>query len=165
MSCPAGKVSFSGGAAVYGSGSADFHTLIRESSPGSSPSSSQWVVALANNDSVGHTIGFYAVCASPPPGYLIVRKDHYLVAGEFLRVPTPCLPATVSVGGGMQVVNVEPADFGTKLQESSPGTVPASTSWTLAMRNGPAGYDIATYAVCVGKPDGYEVVRTKVTVG
>jgi hypothetical protein len=164
VSCPAGKVSLSGGAFVTGEGSANFNTLIRESSPGDQPSSSAWLVAIANNDSGSHTISIRAVCVDPPDGYQIVREDHNLIGSSFLREATSCPAGKVSVGGGMQVVGDGSADFGTKLQESSPGSNPSSTSWTVAMRNGNGGHTIGTFVVCVDEPDGYEIVRKRVTI-
>lgn len=164
VSCPAGKVSLSGGAAVVGEGSANFNTLIRESSPGNTPSSSAWLVAIANNDSSSHTIGIKAVCADPPDGYQIVREDHNLIGNSFLRDATACPAGKVSVGGGTQVVGDGSADFGTKLQESSPGNQPSSTAWLVAMRNGSGGHTVGIYVVCVDEPDGYEIVRKSVTI-
>lgn len=165
VGCPAGKVSLSGGANVTGEGSANFNTLIRESGPGSFPSSSSWLVAIANNDFFSsHTIALKVICADPPDGYEIVRETHNLIGSSFLRDATPCPAGKVSVGGGMQVVGDGSADFGTKLQESSPGNSPSSTSWTVAMRNGNGGHTIGTYVVCVDRPDGYEIVRKTVTI-
>jgi len=50
----------------------------------------------------------------------------------------------VSVGGGVQVVGDGSFDFGSKLQESSPGNQPESTAWTVAWRNGPDAIPSAT---------------------
>jgi len=165
VGCPADASVLGGGAVVEGDGARDHHTVLRESAPGDSPWASQWLVALSNNDSQQHTVGIYAVCVSPKPsGYWIVRKDHYMVAGDFWRGPTPCLQTTVIVGGGMAVVNAGHADFGTTIQETAPGVIPVSSSWTMAMRNGPAGYDLATYAVCMDMPPGYEILRKEFTI-
>jgi hypothetical protein len=164
VTCPAGKVSLSGGAVVVGEGSANFDTVIRESSPGNQPSSSAWLVAVANNSFSSHTIAITAVCANPPDGYEIVREDHQLIGSSFLRDATACPSGKVSIGGGMQVVGDGSADFGTKLQESSPGNHPSSTAWTIAMRNGPGGHTIGTFVVCADAPDGYEIVRKRVVI-
>lgn len=165
VSCPAGKVSLSGGAKVSGAGSANFNTLIRESSPGNSPSSSAWLVAIANNDLfTSRTVALLAVCANPPDGYEIVRETHNLIGGSFLRDSTPCPSGKVSIGGGMQVVGDGSADFDTKLQESSPGNRPSSTAWTIAMRNGPGGHTIGTFVTCVDEPEGYEIIRKSVLI-
>lgn len=164
VSCPAGKVSLSGGASVVGEGSANFNTLVRESSPGAFPSSSAWVAAVSNNDSSAHTIGIEAVCAFAPPGYEIVRATQAVLGGSFLRKSTSCPAGKVSVGGGTQVVGEGSANFGTKLQEISPGSIPSSTAWLIALRNGPAGHTIGTYTTCVQQPSGYEIIRKLVTV-
>ncbi|GAA2328881.1 hypothetical protein [Dactylosporangium salmoneum] len=73
--CPVGSVVLSGGAAVVGSGSADFKTRIQESAPGTADSQSVWMTALRNTDSVAHTTSLYAVCAGPLAGYQVVRSD------------------------------------------------------------------------------------------
>ncbi|MFG2043795.1 hypothetical protein [Dactylosporangium sp. NPDC048998] len=73
--CPVGSVVLSGGAAVVGSGSADFKTRIQESAPGVADSQSLWMTALRNSDSVYRTISLYAVCANPLTGYQVVRSD------------------------------------------------------------------------------------------
>ncbi|GIH07129.1 hypothetical protein Rhe02_51960 [Rhizocola hellebori] len=164
VSCPAGKVSLSGGATVVGEGSANFDTVIRESGPGNQPSSSSWLVAVENNSFSSHTIAITAVCANAPDGYQIVREDHALIGNSFLRDATSCPAGKVSIGGGMQVIGDGSADFGTKLQESSPGSTPSSTAWTTAMRNGPDAHTIGTFVVCADEPDGYEIVRKRVTI-
>ncbi|GGM37253.1 hypothetical protein GCM10007977_043340 [Dactylosporangium sucinum] len=73
--CPVGSVVLSGGAAVVGSGSADFKTRIQESAPGTVGSQSSWLTALRNGDSVSRTISLYAVCADPLAGYQVVRSE------------------------------------------------------------------------------------------
>jgi hypothetical protein len=73
--CPVGSVVLSGGAAVVGSGNADFKTRIQESAPGTAGSQSLWLTALRNSDSVSHTTSLYAVCANPLTGYQVVRSD------------------------------------------------------------------------------------------
>lgn len=66
--CPVGKHVFGGGAAVIAEGSADFHTVLQESTPGTIGGGAQdvWVVAIRNNDVVAHTIRISAVCAFAP---------------------------------------------------------------------------------------------------
>lgn len=73
--CPAGAVALNGGAAVTGSGSGDFKIRIQETAPATVGGQSSWLTAVRNNDSVAHTISLYAVCASPPTGYQVVRAD------------------------------------------------------------------------------------------
>ncbi len=72
--CPLGSVVLSGGAAVVGSGSADFKTRIQESAPGNADSQSLWLTAMRNNDTVSHTTSLYAVCATPLSGYQVVQS-------------------------------------------------------------------------------------------
>lgn len=65
--CPVGKVVLGGGAQVVGAGTANFHTVIQESAPGTigaPPGQSLWLVAIQNNDTVARTIGIFAVCAN-----------------------------------------------------------------------------------------------------
>ncbi len=73
--CPIGSVVLSGGAAVNGSGSADFKTRIQESAPGTARSQPLWLTAPRNSDSVSHTTSLYAVCANPLAGYQVIRAD------------------------------------------------------------------------------------------
>jgi len=65
--CPVGKVVLGGGATVVGAGTANFHTVLQESSPGTIGGGAQslWLVAVQNNDTVDHTIGIFAICANP----------------------------------------------------------------------------------------------------
>jgi hypothetical protein len=64
--CPVGKKVFGGGASVIGEGTADFKTVIRESTPGTIGGNAQslWLVALANGDSRPHTIRISAICGT-----------------------------------------------------------------------------------------------------
>jgi hypothetical protein len=93
-----------------------------------------------------------------------VREDHNLIGGSFLRDSVGCPAGKVSLGGGMQVVGEGSADFGTKLQESSPGNQPSSTAWLTAMRNGNGGHTVGIFVVCADAPDGYEIIRRRVVV-
>ena len=68
------------------------------------------------------------------------------------------------MGGGVQVVGDGSFDFGSKLQESSPGNQPESTAWTVAWRNGPDGHTVGNFVVCLDEPDGYEIVRRRVNI-
>jgi hypothetical protein len=65
--CPVGKVVVGGGASVVGAGTANFHTVVQESGPGTIGGGAQslWLVAIQNNDTVDHTIGIFAVCVNP----------------------------------------------------------------------------------------------------
>jgi hypothetical protein len=51
---------------VVGEGTANFHTVVQESSPGKigGGAQSRWLVALRNDDSVSHTIAIFGVCAN-----------------------------------------------------------------------------------------------------
>ena len=62
--CPVGKRVFGGGATVIGEFSANFHTVVQESSPGTIGGGAQdlWAAAVQNNDVVPHTIRISAVC-------------------------------------------------------------------------------------------------------
>jgi hypothetical protein len=61
--CPAGKEVLGGGASVIREGSADFHTVIQESGPGTIGARYLWGVAIRNDDTVTHRIGLFAICA------------------------------------------------------------------------------------------------------
>jgi hypothetical protein len=64
-SCPTGKRVFGGGAQVVGEGTANFHTVIQESTVGTVGGTTDvYLVAIQNNDVVAHTIGIFAVCAN-----------------------------------------------------------------------------------------------------
>jgi hypothetical protein len=64
--CPVGKVVWGGGTQVVGEGTANFHTVVQESAPGTIGGGAQslWLAAVQNNDTVQHTIGIFAVCAN-----------------------------------------------------------------------------------------------------
>jgi hypothetical protein len=155
---------------VVGEGSADFHTRIQESAPGTINGGAQsvWLTALRNGDVKAHTIGMYAVCASKPLGYRVVRKDTSVAAGGFLRTTANCPAGTVVLGGGSSVIGAGSADFRTRMQESAPGTtgLPSVSVHLAAVRNGDVtAHTIGVHAVCASAPAGYQVVRKDVLVG
>ena len=122
--CPVGKVVLAGGAQVVGEGSAEFRTRVQESAPGTIGGGAQsvWLAAVRNYSVNPHTIGVFAVCASKPAGYQVIRKDTSVAAGGFLRTTANCPAGLVVNGGGASVIGAGTANFGTSLQESAPGT-------------------------------------------
>jgi len=66
LACPDGKVVLGGGAQVAGEGTANFHTVLQESTPGTLGGGAQsgWLVAIRNDDTAAHTISIKATCAS-----------------------------------------------------------------------------------------------------
>ena len=66
LACPAGKVVLGGGAQVAAEGTADFHTVLQESTPATLGGGAQsgWLVAIRNDDTAAHTIAVSATCAS-----------------------------------------------------------------------------------------------------
>ncbi|GHJ46998.1 hypothetical protein Cs7R123_43400 [Catellatospora sp. TT07R-123] len=163
VACPTGKVAVAGGTQVAGEGSRDFRTVLQESSP----SGSLWLIAARNNDSTAHTIGLYAVCATAPSGYEVVRKDAVVTAGGFLRTYAVCPSGKVVLGGGAQVVGSGSADFRTVIQETGPDSAMAGALklWRTAVSNNDSvAHTIGFFAVCANPPTGYEVVRRDVSV-
>jgi hypothetical protein len=167
--CPIGKVVLAGGAQVVGEGSAEFRTRVQESAPGTIGGGAQsvWLAAVRNSSVNAHTIGVFAVCASKPSGYQVVRKDTSVAAGGFLRTTANCPAGLVVNGGGASVIGAGTANFGTSLQESAPGTTgsPSVSVHLAALRNGGAARTIGVHAVCSRTPAGYQVVRKDVLVG
>ncbi len=167
--CPTGKVVLAGGTQVVGEGTRDFRTRMQESAPGTIGGGAQslWLVALRNGDITKHTLRLYAVCASKPAGYQVVRKDVGVPAGGFLRSTANCPDGSVVFGGGSSVIGEGTADFRTRMQESAPGTVGGSTSVFLtALRNTDSRpHTIGMHAVCARTPAGYQVVRRDLPTG
>ncbi len=66
LACPGGKVVLGGGAQVAGEGTANFHTVLQESTPATLGGGAQsgWLVAIRNDDAAAHTIAISATCAS-----------------------------------------------------------------------------------------------------
>ena len=124
-------------------------------------------VAIRNLDIKSHTIGMFAVCASKPAGYQVVRKDTAVAANGFLRTTANCPSGKVVNGGGASVIGAGTANFGTRMQESAPGTtgLPSVSVHLATLRNGPAAHTIGVHAVCSSTPAGYQVVRKDVLVG
>jgi hypothetical protein len=162
--CPTGKVALGGGSQVVGEGTADFHTSLQESTPGTINGGAQklWLTAMRNNAGVPHTIGLFAVCARQPAGYEVVRKDVSLPALGFIRDTAICPAGKVALAGGAQVVGAGTGDFKTRMYESAPGTIGggAQSLWLVAMKsNSLTARTVGIFAVCGSKPLGYEVVR------
>jgi hypothetical protein len=156
--CPAGKVVVGGGSQVVGEGAADFKTFLQESAPGTIGGGAQsvWLAAVRNLDIKAHTIGVFAVCANKPAGYQVVRRDTAVAANGFLRTTANCPAGLVVNGGGSSVIGAGTANFGTRMQESAPGTTGLlSVSVHLAaVRNGGAARTIGAHAVCSRTPAG-----------
>jgi hypothetical protein len=166
--CPIGKVVLAGGSQVVGEGTADFHTRIQESAPGTINGGAQsvWLTALRNGDTKAHTIGMFAVCATRPEGYQVVRKDTSVAAAGFLRTTANCPTGKVVLGGGASVIGEGTADFRTRMQESAPGTtgLPSVSVHLAAVRNGDIkAHTIGVHAVCASPLSAYQVVRKDVT--
>jgi hypothetical protein len=151
--CPTGKVVLGGGAAVVGAGTANFGTEIQESEPGTvnGGASSLWLAAVSNHSANNYTLGIFAVCGSAPAGYQVVENAVSLPAGGFVRQVATCPTGKVALGGGAAVVGAGSANFGTEIQESSPGTVNggASSVWLAAVSNHSRNnYTLGIFAVC-----------------
>jgi len=165
--CPAGKVVLGGGAAVVGAGSANFGTVIQESEPGTvGGTTSVWLAAVSNQSSTNRTLGIFAVCAKKPKGYKVVEKTFSLPAHGFVRDTALCPVRKVVLGGGAAVVGGGSANFGTVVQESSPGTISGTRSvWLAAVSNHSATKrTLGVFAVCAPKPTNYSVVEHKVSL-
>ena len=166
--CPTGTVVLGGGSSVVGEGSADFATSVQESAPGTINGGTQsvWLTALRNNDVKPHTVGLFALCATNPAGYQVVSKVITVAAGGFLRTTVTCPAGKVVAGGGPNVVGEGSADFRTRLQESSPGTVgaPAQSVWLTAVRNTDArAHTVRVSVVCLTPQTGYQVISKTFT--
>ncbi|MFN2571696.1 MAG: hypothetical protein ABR537_08815 [Gemmatimonadales bacterium] len=143
VQCSAGKSILSGGAQVVGEGTGNFYVKLQEDAPGSvgAPGSTRdvWLVSMKNQDEVQHTARISAVCASPLSGYEVKTSSDFSLAadGGFDRQSVLCTGAKAVTGGGAQVAGEGVADFGTRLQESAPGTVglPAQDGWLVSMKN------------------------------
>jgi hypothetical protein len=151
--CPTGKVVFGGGAAVVGAGSANFATEVQESSPGTVNGGAQsiWLAAVSNHSSTNYTLGIFAVCGTAPAGYQVVQNTVGLPAGGFVRQAATCPTGKVVLAGGPAVVGDGSANFGTEVQESSPGTVNggAQSIWLAAVSNhSSASYTLGIFALC-----------------
>ena len=167
--CPTGKVVVGGGSQVVGEGTADFKTFLQETAPGTIGGGAQslWLTALRNSDTKPHKVGLFAVCATKPVGYQVVRKDTAVPAGGFVRTTANCPVGKVVLAGGAQVVGEGSAEFRTRVQESAPGTIGggAQSVWLAAVRNYSVNpHTIGVFAVCASKPAGYQVVRKDTSV-
>ena len=150
--CPAGKVVLGGGTAVVGAGSANFATVVQESTPGTigGGARSLWLAAVSNHSAINRTLGIFAVCANKPKGYKVVEKKVGLPAGGFVRQTALCPAGKVVLGGGTAVVGAGSANFATVVQESDPGTIGGSTSlWLAAVSNhSRSNRTLGIFAVC-----------------
>ena len=158
VQCSAGKSILSGGAQVVGEGSGNFFVKMQETAPGSvgtaGGSRDVWLVSMKNEDEVPHTARIFAICASPLSGYEVNTSSDFSLAaaGGFNRQSVLCTGTKAVTGGGAQVVTEGTADFGTRLQESAPGTVnlPAQDVWLTSIKNEDGSAHTARdFAVCV----------------
>ena len=167
--CPVGKVVLAGGSQVVGEGTADFRTRLQESAPGTIGGGAQsvWLTAIRNLDIKSHKIGLFAVCGYRPTGYQVVRKDTLVAANGFLRTTANCPAGKAVNGGGASVIGAGTANFGTRMQESAPGTtgLPSVSVHLASLRNGPAARTIGVHAVCSSPLAGRQVVRKDVLTG
>src|SRR5260221_8250026 len=99
-------------------------------------------------------------------GYKVVEKTVSLPAGGFVRNTALCPAGEVGLGGGSAVVGAGTGNFGTEVQESSPGTFSGATSlWLAAVSNhSSTNRTLGIFAVCANKPKGYKVVEKTVSL-
>jgi hypothetical protein len=103
-----------------------------------------------------------AAAAGKIAGYTVVEKKFSLPAGGFVRQTTPCPAGKVVLGGGTAVVGAGTGNFGTEVQESTPGTTGggATSLWLAAVSNHTrTNRTLGIFAVCANKPKGYAVVQ------
>jgi len=164
--CPVGSVVLGGGAAVVGEGTADFHTKLQESAPGTVNGGAQdvWLVSIKNEDVGPHNIRIFAVCATRPAGYEVVTSDVALApSGGFNRQSVICPTGKSVLGGGVAVIGEGTGDFDTKLQESAPGTINggAQDVWAVAVKNEDGtSHTVRVAGICVPRPFGYEKIAS-----
>jgi hypothetical protein len=163
--CPVGKAVLGGGALVRLPAS-NVDTVVRESAPDTLGGQSLWLASVSNNNAVAHTIGIHAICANPPAGYQVVRKDVTVAAGRVILDIAVCPAGKVIVGGGGVVAAAGAGNFNTVVQETTPGVNASGQSfWYLTFRNdGPVARTVAILAVCAYPLPGYQLVRTDVAL-
>jgi Collagen triple helix repeat (20 copies) len=84
-------------------------------------------------------------------GYEIVRVDHAVPGGAFLRDAVLCPAGKVVLDGGAQVVNEGNANFHTVVQESAPRAIgnPGQAAWLVAVQNNDGvQHVVGIFAVC-----------------
>lgn len=158
VQCSAGKSILSGGAQVVGEGSGNFFVKMQEDAPGTVGTAEGtrdvWLVSMKNEDEIPHTARIFAICASPLSGYELNTSSTFSLAaaGGFNRQSVLCTGTKAVTGGGAQVVGEGTADFGTRLQESAPGTVnlPSQDVWLTSIKNEDgSAHNARDFAVCV----------------
>jgi hypothetical protein len=153
--CPAGKNVLGGGVAVVGEGTADFNTRVQESGPATVNGGAQdvWVASIKNADATSHTVEISAICVFPLSGYQVIVSSNISLAGGggFDTRSVLCPVGKSIVGGGAQVIGEGSADFNTRLQESTPGTIGggAQDVWAASLKNEDgSAHTMAIRAVC-----------------
>jgi hypothetical protein len=153
--CPAGKNVLGGGVAVVGEGTADFNTRVQESGPATVNGGAQdvWVASIKNADATSHTVEISAICVFPLSGYQVIVSSNISLAGGggFDTRSVLCPVGESIVGGGAQVIGEGSADFNTRLQESTPGTIGggAQDVWAASLKNEDGrAHTMAIRAVC-----------------
>jgi hypothetical protein len=153
--CPAGKVVLSGG--VTDSHGGGVKTVIRESGPVAGDSgTSSWTAAISNEDGTDRNIQIVAVCADPPPGYEIRRREGTLSPGGDVTFTGAhqfrCVNGTVGLGGGVLVPGRR--NYGTAIRRSFPTTL---QGWFahIGMPDGKQERTVVGLLVCADPPAGY----------
>jgi hypothetical protein len=170
VTCPTGKVALAGGGSIVGQGSADFKTRMQESAPGTVNGGAQsvWLVSMRNTDIAPHTMGIFAVCAAPPAGYQVVRRDVTLAGRSFVRDTATCPKGKIVLGGGASIIGAGTGDFNTRIQELAPGTIGggAQSLHLAAVRNySSVSRTLGIHAVCASPMTGYQVIRQDHALG
>jgi len=153
--CPAGKNVLGGGVAVVGEGTADFNTRVQESGPATVNGGAQdvWVASIKNAAASSHTVEVSAICVFPLSGYQVIVSSNIPLAGGggFDTRSVLCPVGKSIVGGGAQVIGEGSADFNTRVQESTPGTIGggAQDVWAASLKNEDgSAHTMAIRAVC-----------------
>ena len=151
--CPTGKVALGGGSQVVGEGTADFHTALQESTPGTIGGGAQslWLTAIRNSAAQAahdRPVRRLRQAARRLPGRAQGRP---VPAPGFIRDTAVCPTGKVVLAGGAQVVGAGTADFKTRMYESAPGTIGggAQSVWLVAMKNNSLiARTVGIFAVC-----------------
>lgn len=145
--CPAGTVPLGGGVRILTTSG-----FVHLSS--SFPAGDGWVGVVNNAGSFGALFQVVAICAAPPPGYVLMRAPGAAGRNGQFTVIATCPVGTKLLGGGAIA-------YSQNLSVTLNGSFPTAANGWRNDLNSTAGVEVLfdSFAICGKRPAGYRFVQ------